>query len=145
MPLFAGNKHILNAAATMNPTGERVNMAAVLIVPAFFIFSCSLHALYESMILILKLTKLIIYQRAFHFSTFSHLVWLRIQVLTFTHPSFIHDNSSIFSWSEHAGNQSAPLGFLTKKQEPTVASCKTKTPRKRIRNCFIQPLLKTSV
>lgn len=52
MPLFAGNKHILNAAATMNPTGERVNMAAVLIVPAFFIFSCSLQALYESMILI---------------------------------------------------------------------------------------------
>lgn len=36
----------------MNPTGERVNMAAVLIVPAFFIFSCSLQALYESMILI---------------------------------------------------------------------------------------------
>lgn len=36
----------------MNPTGERVNMAAVLIVPAFFIFSCSLQASYESMILI---------------------------------------------------------------------------------------------
>lgn len=52
MPLFAGNKHILNAAVTMNPTGERVNMAAVLIVPVFFIFTCSLQALYANMVLI---------------------------------------------------------------------------------------------
>lgn len=43
------------------------------------------------------------------------------------------------------GTNQLPFGFLPKKQEPTVASCKTKTPRKRIRNCFILPLLKTSL
>lgn len=110
-------------------------MAAVLIVAVFFIFSCSLQALYANMVLIRNpkikiLIRWIIYQRAFHFSTFSRLVWLRIQVLTFTHPSFIHDNSSICSWSEHAGNQSAPLWFLTKNRNRQLQTAKQNTKKK---------------